>query len=265
LAAFIATGGISEIFSEATIKPALAKWARFSELTADRAGYLACQDKDTAIRAFMKLAGYPPRFYSYMRTEEFVKQAEEFNKQLNESIQARIINTSNLWDASHPYTVLRAAKLIEWLESDLGGYIPQMNRYQLEKVAKSVNSDSLQWELTNGTILKIAQWANEKLKVPICYSMRELRRVISGCGTLSNTDLEKILMIELRMLKTSSSTVLYESILLFNAENSPEKISRVTLQVMETSWEDVPTKHREEYVRLGKKEQNWILYSAGNL
>ena len=41
------------------LQGALTRWQRSSELTADRAGLLACQSQDPALRSMMKLAGLP--------------------------------------------------------------------------------------------------------------------------------------------------------------------------------------------------------------
>ena len=53
-------------------------WSRMSELTADRAGFLACQDIETVISTEMKLAGAPTKYYGKLDTKQFIKQSKEF-------------------------------------------------------------------------------------------------------------------------------------------------------------------------------------------
>lgn len=68
---------------EKLLKPihfALLYWNRMSEFTADRAGLLACQNKDEAIQAIMKMAGVPMKYFENMNQDSFIKQAEEDRK-----------------------------------------------------------------------------------------------------------------------------------------------------------------------------------------
>ena len=66
------TLGLSQLAFDATLSPVLGFWSRRSEFTADRAGFLVCQDQEAALRALMKLSGYPPTFYKAMHTRSIV-------------------------------------------------------------------------------------------------------------------------------------------------------------------------------------------------
>jgi Zn-dependent protease with chaperone function len=110
------TLGLSQILFDATLSPILALWSRRSEFTADRAGYLVCQDQETALRALMKLGGYPPAYYRGMHTRSIVAQGCRFREQISDHTSDRLFNVSNLWSASHPYPVVRAHELLEWLQ-----------------------------------------------------------------------------------------------------------------------------------------------------
>lgn len=100
----------------APLQYALYYWDRMSEFTADRAGLLCCQDKDTAIRAFMKMAGIPIKEFNSMNYETFIQQATEF-KQLDYDAMNKVIKFISIMDASHPWTVMRAAELLNWMTS----------------------------------------------------------------------------------------------------------------------------------------------------
>ena len=94
----------------------LCKWSRMSEFTADRAGLLACQDLDAALSATMKMAGVPQRYFNTSDPHVFAQQAREFLSRYGDTAYTIIRNISIL-DDSHPWTVLRAAELIKWVES----------------------------------------------------------------------------------------------------------------------------------------------------
>lgn len=100
--------------ASAPLQYALYYWNRMSEFTADRAGLLCCQNKDAAIRAFMKMAGMPIKEQSMMDTDAFIKQATEF-KQLDYDGMSKIIKYISIIDESHPWTVMRAAELLNWV------------------------------------------------------------------------------------------------------------------------------------------------------
>ena len=100
----------------APLQYALYYWDRMSEFTADRAGLLCCQDKDAAIRMFMKMAGLPLKEYNNTNYQTFVQQAADF-KQLDYDGMSKLIKFISIADASHPWTVMRAAELLNWINS----------------------------------------------------------------------------------------------------------------------------------------------------
>lgn len=100
----------------APLQYALYYWSRMSEFTADRAGLLCCQNEDAAIRAFMKMAGTPIKEFNNLNYETFIQQATEF-KQLDYEALNKVIKFISIANASHPWTVMRAAELLNWIES----------------------------------------------------------------------------------------------------------------------------------------------------
>ena len=111
------------------IQVALLYWSRMSELTADRAAMLACQDEDVAIDTVIKMAGVPRKYFKQLNRRIFLEQAKEFESQLSD-VEALMKNISVL-DNSHPWTVLRAAELIKWVES--GEYNRILSEYSAVK------------------------------------------------------------------------------------------------------------------------------------
>lgn len=110
----------------APIQYGLYYWDRMSEFTADRAGLLCCQNKDAAIRAFMKMAGMPIKQFNDMNYETFIQQATDF-KQLDMDTMNKIIKFVSIADDSHPWTVMRAAELLNWINSgDYKNILPSL-------------------------------------------------------------------------------------------------------------------------------------------
>lgn len=95
------------------LEMALLHWKRMSEFTADRAGLLACQDADVALRTMMKLAGLPTTYYASINTQDFIEQARSFESMNSDklSLVAKALSTMG---ATHPWTVMRAQQLLGW-------------------------------------------------------------------------------------------------------------------------------------------------------
>lgn len=92
------------------------EWFRRSELTADHAGLLVCQDLKSAISALAKIGGYPVEFYDSLDPNEFLLQAQEF-ADLDENLYNKVAKTVLLLESTHPWTVLRARELMLWVQS----------------------------------------------------------------------------------------------------------------------------------------------------
>jgi Zn-dependent protease with chaperone function len=93
------------------IKLALLEWYRKSELSADRAGLLASQDRLACMRVFMKLAGGGDP--AETDVEAFMEQAREYEEKGGPL--DTIYKLLNLINATHPFNTLRAGELQRWL------------------------------------------------------------------------------------------------------------------------------------------------------
>lgn len=110
-----ATLGIGKLLST-PLQLALLQWSRMSELTADRAGLLACQDISIAASVMMKWAGTPIKYHDDIKLDAFIDQAKRF-KNLDYENLNKIIKFFSIIDETHPWTVMRTAELINWVES----------------------------------------------------------------------------------------------------------------------------------------------------
>lgn len=109
------TLGIGELAVKGIIL-LLYQWYRMSELTADRAGLLACQNIDAAISLMAKLSGYPPSHYNEIDNDIFLEQASEFEN-LDNSVFDRLMKFLSVLYKNHPWTIMRAKELKLWYDS----------------------------------------------------------------------------------------------------------------------------------------------------
>lgn len=91
-------------------------WNRMSEFTADRAGLMCCQDTDAMIRAFIKMAGLPIKEFDNIRPKTFIQQARDF-KMLDYDGMNKVVKFLSIADETHPWTVMRSAELLKWIDS----------------------------------------------------------------------------------------------------------------------------------------------------
>ncbi|WP_375484610.1 M48 family metallopeptidase [uncultured Jatrophihabitans sp.] len=98
---------------------ALREWERKAELSGDRAGLLASQDVDAALRLQMKLAG--GAHLDRIDADAFLAQAQEYESagDLRDGV-LKLLNTER---TSHPFSVVRAAEIQRWASSEEFGRI----------------------------------------------------------------------------------------------------------------------------------------------
>jgi Zn-dependent protease with chaperone function len=92
---------------------ALLEWYRKSELSSDRAGLLAVQSPDIAMRAMLKMAGGGD--VNETSVNEFIQQAEEYRS--GGDVADQVFKILNLMGTTHPFWVLRVSEIRTWIES----------------------------------------------------------------------------------------------------------------------------------------------------
>ncbi len=111
----------------------LYQWYRMSEITADRAGLLACQNIDAAVSVMAKLSGYPPSCYSDIDNDVFLEQAVEF-EDLDKNTFDKLLKLFSVLYKSHPWTIMRAKELRSWYDN--GDYARVYNTTERKKVER---------------------------------------------------------------------------------------------------------------------------------
>lgn len=92
---------------------ALFEWWRKAELSADRAGLLACQDPAASLRLSMKLAGGGD--LSEVDTTAYLEQASEYER--SGDLRDSVLKILLVAFRSHPMPVARAAEIRKWVDS----------------------------------------------------------------------------------------------------------------------------------------------------
>ncbi len=91
----------------------LLEWSRKSELSSDRAGLLALQDPTKSLHSFLTMAGGGSPEETNLN--EFLVQADEYRK--SGDAADIVFKVLNLLGTTHPFHVLRAAELRDWIEA----------------------------------------------------------------------------------------------------------------------------------------------------
>ncbi|MBN1611354.1 MAG: M48 family metalloprotease [Polyangiaceae bacterium] len=94
------------------IRLGLMEWYRKSELSADRAGLLASQSREDALRVFLRLAGGGTAEQTSL--DAFMDQAREY-AQTSGPLDT-VYKMLNTLDLDHPFSTMRAAELGRWIE-----------------------------------------------------------------------------------------------------------------------------------------------------
>jgi Zn-dependent protease with chaperone function len=110
-----ATLGVGSLLGTGLALPLL-DWYRKAELSADRAALLCVQDKQVAFRTFMKLAGGSASLAAEMQIDEFMRQIRAY-EDADESTLNRAYKVWITAFRTHPFPIMRANHLDQWIES----------------------------------------------------------------------------------------------------------------------------------------------------
>ncbi|HKD94139.1 MAG TPA: M48 family metallopeptidase [Gaiellaceae bacterium] len=110
----------------------LLEWSRSAELTADRAGALACRDPLVSSRLLMVMAAGVPS--SRLDLDAFLRQASEYEEW--DSRWDRFLRVVAERRGTHPYAVRRVQQLMDWVHGGdydriLGGHYPRRGESDL--------------------------------------------------------------------------------------------------------------------------------------
>lgn len=97
---------------------ALNEWSRKSELTADRAGFIACDNREAAIMGLMKLMGLPESFETssdwHFSVDEITDQLDSHEEFKADSLYKKFIYALLTNNIDHPWTIERIKEIRNW-------------------------------------------------------------------------------------------------------------------------------------------------------
>lgn len=97
---------------------ALNEWQRKSELTADRAGFIACDNREAAVMGLMKLMGLPESFKSSREwnftVDGITRQIEKQVEFQADTLYKRFIYAMITNSIDHPWTIERIKEIRKW-------------------------------------------------------------------------------------------------------------------------------------------------------
>ncbi|MBI4863107.1 MAG: M48 family metalloprotease [Candidatus Riflebacteria bacterium] len=99
--------GVTGQIITAVLGQILSPWQRRTEITADRAGLVCCQNIATAVRTMVKVAMGAPKLFNQVNLEEYLKQADTLRENFAWSEPRE----------AHPYLIHRVHLLMEFHHS----------------------------------------------------------------------------------------------------------------------------------------------------
>lgn len=116
LASLLAIGGVTALLAA---KQAILEWSRKAEFTADRAGFLGCQDIEAAQSALSKLTTGTALYREPIDLDAFVEQAYALDEVAQESLMMKLLHLQVLMQQTHPYTPIRVRDIRAWHASGI--------------------------------------------------------------------------------------------------------------------------------------------------
>jgi len=93
-------------------------WSRRSELSADRVAAYMMKDCDCVIRLMMRLSGGSKKTTGELNMAEYLKQAETYSREMDESRFNRLLQAWQIKDQAHPFAGIRSCEVKAWFEQN---------------------------------------------------------------------------------------------------------------------------------------------------
>lgn len=239
-----------ELLQAVTLAPLMNAWYRRSELSADRAGLLACQNMEAVKRAMLKMMGTPFSEYQRMRTSALVSQAIDFQNLMEEEALDRTFNMLQTMSLSHPRTVFRCVELLNWIKS--GEYHMLINATAAEREQLAEYNTMADREREQADIIahKLADWAERT-------SMRSYRELLRGARTLllgaSEVDMAPyttIFSVQTHIRQSSEDLEVYVTSLCIRYVDT-EGPREYVADIISQEWSDLPSAAQSHFIRNG--------------
>lgn len=254
-------GRIVSAISAPVVRPALAAWLRRAELSADRAGLLCCQNREAALRVFVKMSGRPWGDYRQIYTRAFVDQATRFEEERSQSALDAMFEMFNRLYATHPYLVCRASELLTWMQNAEYEEHVETDAEGRRTLAKRACSDPFEQALYKAAERAIVDWCVERSPFLRREVARTVRKMLYENDVPNFAPLTRVGKINLEIEQISADEFHYHCAFYVLGEDEQWIKVRARLDV-ETGRDYIPARIRDEFLRLGKKETSQTLYKA---
>lgn len=258
-------GGVAELgtwLGASSIRPLLMSWSRYSELSADRAGLLACRDFDTACRAYLKMGGFPhlkplpehPAETLKAQCVAYAKNAGRFSV-----IRRMWREMGHVFRATHPRVVERFTALDDWVGLGCHEELVDATTEERIRIADQIGTDYLRNELNLAVVENAADYVAETSTVPRKDALRLLRGAFLHGGDLRDTALSRLLYAELAVAKAKGDSLSYTlSLLMADGGGS---VSKVSIPVDYTPDPDfAPDAIRAKFIESRQQELKILVY-----
>lgn len=233
------------------LEPLVMSWSRYSELSADRAGLLACKDFDAASRVYLKLAGFPvkkggPANPRRILMDQSIQYARH---QGQRGLLNRLLHqTKHALGATHPRAIERFAALDEWTALGFFDELAEATPEERIRIAGSIGTDYLKNALDMAVVETAAEYIESGLEIPRKESLTLLRKAFLNGGSLRGTPLAPLVYVELTVEKKSDGDYDYTLNLFFLREQDDP--IKVALPVDYTSDRDfAPDDIRAQFIQ----------------
>lgn len=263
---------LTELFTSAVtlplqiLRPLLMEWSRCSELSADRAGLLACQDLSVACSAFAKMGGHA--FADASDPEEaLLQQARGYRRTFGEfGLFRRLIRSIGYaFTATHPFLPLRYEWLKDWHDNGYFGELLSAAENERKQIAIELSGDPLMHDIKSAILYEIVDYFEEKYGVARSVSHPLVRKAILLKQQLRNTPLEKLLLVELRVKRVGGDKTEYTLELTMSSEMDASAAIRVRIALgdaVNCDWEYTPKQFRHKMIELRTDEIVCPIYSC---
>ena len=255
--AAVITAGLVSPLTDATVRPVLAAYFRATALTADRAGLLAVQSREAALRVMCKQSGFPFRDAANLKTRAIIEQAVRRRARLGESLVSRLFDVGSQYAIEEPMVVDRVAALLDWMDD--GGYpeVLQATPGQLKAMAARRDADSKMQALTDTAVRALTDWAVERFAQPKPVVGPAVRRMVYE-QVRPDTSIAPVLRLELVVTRRGVNDLTYELAALF-ADQGKAIIATMALDVP-PGWDAAPHGIRQDVIRHGGKTHVRLLF-----
>jgi Zn-dependent protease with chaperone function len=120
----------------APLRLPLYQWLRMSELSCDRAAALCLGDPQPMLEALMILAGGKESRFGPLNLESYIRQAETYAKETDESLLSKGLQYISVVGQTHPFLSMRVSELLAFSRSDRCKQL--MKRYEMAHTPISV-------------------------------------------------------------------------------------------------------------------------------